>query len=83
MRRLAAPRSDLPRLNAVHTFLIVSLHVFGLLGLWFLPRPVDIALFLSTYLVTCLGVGVGYHRLLTHRGYVCGRWLRRLLTWMG
>jgi stearoyl-CoA desaturase (delta-9 desaturase) len=83
MRRLAAPRSDLPRLNAIHTFLIVSLHVFGLLGLWFLPRPVDIALFLSTYLVTCLGVGVGYHRLLTHRGYVCGRWLRRLLTWMG
>jgi stearoyl-CoA desaturase (delta-9 desaturase) len=30
-----------------------------------------------------LGIGLGYHRLLTHRGYRCSIWLRRTLTWVG
>jgi stearoyl-CoA desaturase (Delta-9 desaturase) len=61
----------------------VSLHVCGLLGLWAWPRPVDLALFLVLYLATTFAIGIGYHRLLTHRGFVSPRWLRRTLAWTG
>jgi stearoyl-CoA desaturase (delta-9 desaturase) len=77
-RAVAAPRWNVP-----HAACIVGVHAAGLLGLWYWPRAVDAALFLGFYAITCLGIGVGYHRLLTHRGFVCGRWLRRLLAWMG
>jgi stearoyl-CoA desaturase (delta-9 desaturase) len=66
-----------------HTTLVVGVHGLSLLGLWYWPRAVDVALFLGLYLVTCFGIGIGYHRLLTHRGFVGPRWLRRLLAWMG
>jgi stearoyl-CoA desaturase (delta-9 desaturase) len=71
------------RLNWGNSFLVVSLHTFGLFGLWYWPRPIDLVLFLSLYLLTCLGIGIGYHRLLTHRGFKCHTWLRRALTWIG
>jgi stearoyl-CoA desaturase (delta-9 desaturase) len=70
-------------LNWTHTFLVVSLHAFGLLGLWFWPRTVDLVLFLSLYFITTFSIGIGYHRLLTHRGFVSPRWLRRILAWGG
>jgi stearoyl-CoA desaturase (delta-9 desaturase) len=72
-----------PRWNRSHTTLVIGVHALSLLGLWYWPRAVDVALFVGLYVVTTLGIGVGYHRLLTHRGFVCGRWLRRLLAWMG
>ncbi|MEK7834396.1 MAG: acyl-CoA desaturase [Acidobacteriota bacterium] len=72
-----------PRLNWTNSTLVVSLHLAGLFGFWYWPRPVDLALLLSLYLVSCLGIGLGYHRLLTHRGYKCQTWLRRMLTWAG
>ena len=72
-----------PRWNVVHSILVVGVHATSLLGLWYWPRAVDAALFFGLYLVTCFGIGIGYHRLLTHRGFVSPRWLRRLLTWMG
>jgi len=71
------------RWNLLNMALILGVHSISLLGLWFWPRVIDVALFLGIYLVTCLGIGVGYHRLLTHRGFVCPRWLRRSLTWIG
>jgi fatty-acid desaturase len=80
---LARTKSSLPRLNWPHSTLVVGVHAFSLLGLWYWPRPVDLLLFLVLYLVTCLGIGIGYHRLLTHRGFMCNRWLRVLLAWAG
>jgi fatty-acid desaturase len=74
---------NLPRLNWTHSFLVVSLHACGLLCLWYWPRPVDLALFLSLYFLTTFAIGIGYHRLLTHRGFKCHTWMRRTLAWMG
>ncbi|HEX8336935.1 MAG TPA: hypothetical protein VF621_09395, partial [Pyrinomonadaceae bacterium] len=78
--RAAAP---IPRWNIINSALVIGVHSVSLLGLWYWPRAVDAALFFGLYLVTCLGIGIGYHRLLTHRGFVCPRWLRRTLAWMG
>jgi fatty-acid desaturase len=35
------------------------------------------------YLFGTLGINIGYHRLLTHRGFACPRWLERGLTLLG
>jgi len=88
-RRKVTPEGEfqaaarLPALNWDHSTIVVGVHAFSLLGLFYRPRPMDVALFLGFYLITCLAIGVGFHRLFTHRGFVCGRWLRRLLAWAG
>jgi stearoyl-CoA desaturase (delta-9 desaturase) len=35
------------------------------------------------YLFGTLGINIGYHRLLTHRGFACPRWLEHSLTVLG
>jgi stearoyl-CoA desaturase (delta-9 desaturase) len=37
----------------------------------------------GNYLFTSLGIGAGYHRLLTHRGFKCPRWFEYILTTLG
>lgn len=83
-RTLPRTRSpDRLRLNWIQSFLVVSLHACGLLCFWFWPRAIDLALFLSLYFCTTFAIGIGYHRLLTHRGFKCNPWMRRILTWVG
>ena len=43
----------------------------------------DIALFLTMYLCTGLGITVGFHRYLTHRAFKTHRWLCGLLAILG
>lgn len=76
-------RSHVPRLNWLHSSVLIILHALSLLGLWFWPRQIDIALLVGFYLLTCFGITLGYHRLLTHRSYACSVGLRRALVWMG
>ncbi len=40
-------------------------------------------LFVGNYLFTSLGIGAGYHRLLTHRGFKCPRWFEYILSTLG
>lgn len=49
--------------------------MFSWWGVLFLP--------VGNYLFTSLGIGAGYHRLLTHRGFKCPRWLEYLLATLG
>ena len=37
----------------------------------------------GNYIFTSLGIGAGYHRLLTHRGFKCPRWFEYVLTSLG
>ncbi len=43
----------------------------------------DLAIFSVMYLLTALGVTVGFHRLLTHRAFQTRRWLRYTLAVLG
>jgi stearoyl-CoA desaturase (delta-9 desaturase) len=45
--------------------------------------PRDLAIFAGMYLLTALGVTVGFHRLLTHRAFQTRAWLRYLLAVLG
>jgi stearoyl-CoA desaturase (delta-9 desaturase) len=40
-------------------------------------------LFVGNYLFTSLGIGAGYHRLLTHRGFKCPKWFEYVLATLG
>ena len=45
--------------------------------------PRDVAIFAVMYLVTAIGITVGFHRLLTHRAFQTHRWLRYSLAVAG
>jgi stearoyl-CoA desaturase (delta-9 desaturase) len=48
-----------------------------------LLRWSDVVVFFVAYLVTGLGVTVGFHRLFTHRSFKCKRWVRAALAITG
>ncbi len=43
----------------------------------------DLAILLGMYLITGLGITVGFHRLLTHRAFQTYPWLERTFAIMG
>ena len=43
----------------------------------------DIVVFLIVYVITGLGITVGFHRLLTHRSFKTKRWLRGTFAALG
>jgi len=50
-------------------------YFFSIWGLLFLP--------IGNYIFTSMGIGAGYHRLLTHRGFDCPKWFEYLLATLG
>ncbi len=50
-------------------------YFFSWWGLLFLP--------IGNYLFTSIGIGAGYHRLLTHRGFKCPKWLEYIFATLG
>lgn len=59
------------------------MHAGALSALFFRPNLTDIALFVGFYLATGFGITIGFHRLLTHRGFVCPRPLKWALAFLG
>jgi stearoyl-CoA desaturase (Delta-9 desaturase) len=45
--------------------------------------PLDLAIFAALYLLTAIGITVGFHRLLTHRAFETYPWLRYTLAVLG
>ncbi len=60
-----------------HLLIPVALipYFFSWWGLLWLP--------IGNYLFTSLGIGAGYHRLLTHRGFKCPKWFEYTLAILG
>src|SRR5258708_38759004 len=62
------------------TFFMGAFHVGAVIALFmFTWKALAIALFLW-WVSGSLGIGMGYHRLLTHRGYTTPKWLEYFLT---
>ena len=64
---------------------MVAIHILSLIALqprfWSLPAVTSLLFF---YWVTaCLGVTLGYHRLLSHRSFIVPRWLERFFATCG
>ena len=65
-------------------FLIITIfHALAFVALFYFSWK-NLAVFLVlSYLAESLGVGIGYHRLLTHRGFKTPKWLEYFLTTLG
>jgi len=55
--------------------LMFTSYFFSWWGVLFLP--------IGNYIFTSMGIGAGYHRLLTHRGFDCPKWFEYLLATLG
>ncbi len=64
---------------------IVGYHALALLALvpWLFSGSGLAWAVAGLYLFGTLGINVGYHRLLTHRGFACPRWLEHALSVLG
>ena len=60
-------------------------HVLALLALvpWFFSWTGVLLAFFGIYVFGVLGINIGYHRLLTHKGFVCPKWLERSFAFLG
>src|SRR5258706_14226827 len=60
---------------AIHALAVVALFYFSWTGL--------ILAVITYWMGGSLGIGMGYHRLLTHRGYKTPKWMEYILTTCG
>ena len=71
------------KINWVTAGFMAAFHVAAIAAFWFFTWK---AFFVSVFLwwvAGSLGIGMGYHRLLTHRGYKTPKWVEYFLTICG
>jgi stearoyl-CoA desaturase (delta-9 desaturase) len=76
----AAKAKDDNGINWVTASVMVIFHVLAVVALFFFTRTGFFVAIFLWWLSTSVGIGMGYHRLLTHRGYKIPRWLEYCLT---
>src|SRR5690242_13082259 len=68
------------QINWITAFFMIAFHIGALAALFFFTwKAFWVSVFLW-WVSGSLGIGMGYHRLLTHRGYKVPRWLEYFLT---
>src|SRR5512141_1461309 len=71
------------QINWITTFFMVAFHIGAVIALFFFSwKAAALAAFLW-WVSGSLGIGMGYHRLLTHRGYTTPKWVEYFLTLCG
>jgi len=71
------------KLNWVTTFFMVGFHVGAVAALFLFTWKAALGAVVLWYIAGSWGIGMGYHRLLTHRGYKCPKWVEYFLTVCG
>ena len=71
------------RINWHSTTFLILFHIGAIGALFMFSWPALAIALILAWLAGGLGVGMGYHRLLTHRGYKTPKWLEYLLTACG
>src|SRR5688572_23438511 len=70
-------------LNITTTVAMAGFHVGGVLAFWFIDAGAILTAAILYCLAGMLGIGMGYHRLLTHRAYRTYKPVEYFLTWCG
>ena len=68
-----------------HLIVIIAIHLLACLALlpWLFSWTGVILCLAGLYFFGVLGINVCYHRLLTHRGFVCPKWFEHFLALLG
>jgi len=83
---LSRPECTHPaRVRKGYAFVIILVHGLALLALlpWTFSWLGVTAALVGHFFFGMLGMTLGYHRLLTHRGFTCSKWLERSLAVLG
>ncbi len=66
-------------------FFMLAIHLLSIVALQpkFWSTPAIVTLFFFYWLTACLGVTLGYHRLLSHRSFIVPLWLERFFATCG
>jgi len=86
LTKIEKPEGSLPlRLNRQHAAVLGLLHALCLLALvpWLFSWSGLVLAVAGHFVFGMLGINVGYHRLLTHRGFKCPKWLEHSLAVLG
>jgi fatty-acid desaturase len=70
-------------INWVTTLFMVVFHVGAIAALFFFTWKALVLAVVLWWTSGSLGIGMGYHRLLTHRGYKTPKWLEYVMTTCG
>jgi fatty-acid desaturase len=70
-------------INWVTVIAMGAFHVAAVAAFFFIDIGAIIAAVLLYWVAGMLGIGMGYHRLLTHRGYKTPKWVEYVLTLCG
>jgi len=65
------------------TAIMIGLHLCALASIFFFTWKALIVCLVMWWVAGSLGIGMGYHRLLTHRGYKTPKWVEYFLTTCG
>jgi len=68
-------------LNWVTTIAMAGFHVGAVAAFFFIDYGAMLAALVLYFVAGMLGIGMSYHRLLTHRGYRTYPWVEYFLTW--
>jgi stearoyl-CoA desaturase (delta-9 desaturase) len=71
------------RINWITTFFMTSFHVGAVAAFFFFDWTALLVAIFLLWVAGSLGIGMGYHRLLTHRGYKTPKWVEYFLTLCG
>src|SRR6266849_11035872 len=72
-------------INWRNALFFLVLHLLAILAFfpWYFTWTGVVLCLLGIFVFGVLGINVGYHRLLTHRGFTCPKWLERTLAILG
>ncbi len=70
-------------INWTTTYFMVMFHIGAIGALFFITWKALLLALLMWWVAGSLGIGMGYHRLLTHRGYKTPKWVEYVLTTCG
>ena len=71
------------RIHWTNFLILVTFHVLAAAALFYFSWQNLLVFLVLSYLAESLGVGIGYHRLLTHRSFKAPKWLEYTLTTLG
>ncbi len=76
-------KTDYPTIIIFLSMMVATVVGVPLFGYFYGYSAVDWAMFVVLYLITGLGITVGYHRLISHRSFECKPWVKACLLVAG
>ncbi len=76
-------RKSATGLNWITFIAMTVYHIGAVAALFYIDSGAILAAAILWWITGSLGIGMAYHRLLTHRGYKCPKWVEYVLTTCG